>query len=62
MKVTIGEGELYPYMFVEEYEYEGEGRCYEIPNKLWKRYQKAQKEMWELIEIFQKIGEENEKD
>ena len=59
MKVTISEGELYPYMYVNEYE-EGEGRCYEIPDELWERYRKTSNELWELNEIFQKIEEKEE--
>ena len=59
MKVTIDEGELYPYMYVEKYE--GKGRCYEISDELWKRCQKVRKEWWKINEIFEKIVEDEEK-
>jgi len=60
MKVTISEDELYPTMFVEEYE--GKGLCYEIPDELWERKKRVWKEWWELAEIFKEIVEKEEEE
>jgi len=60
MKVTIGEYELYPVMFVEKYE--GKGRCYEISDELWKKKERVWKEWWELREIFEEILDKDEEE